>query len=278
MIRRASIVHPFGNGVINLGYGQNYAGRINYGEIRITTPGNPAGTGELVSVYNQTTIHRFSGGFSAPFRSNSKADTYWSVGARFNYNYLRSVQENISASDWSATGYDFQLGLHYDSPDLKFSLSYQSQTELSGESDVDVQTHDDEYYSGIFFSSYEGGIPESYAFGALIGEESGFRTSLNVRLYDMDTVPVNEEWNISASASFINSFDAGYTGSFGAHVESRNHLFSSIANRSSTVFLTAGVIVPLQSVQLELAIADSHLTGNDERKQFFSRLGVGIQL
>ncbi len=291
------IVYPLENLVIGFGFGQTYNGKLDFGEIEITTVENPDGTGETFRPVFETKIHSYSAVLSYSFENIFNQDEKFNLGLRLNNNILYNKESlnKIGFDDKTscislAVGASYYKDISLDRR-LGIGLSYESVMEFSKN-----VTYKD-YNSGIISPDSDTTRPPHVIISQsfkMTGRVPG-KLILDVD-YDVDAKlkilggiswvfwndsgnSYDDQLNFSGSAvikpaEFIN-LSAGFFTSIRTYNTDELENFFDVESGYYGIYLTAGSQLDFSGFNLDLSVADSHLLSGDWRKQTIVKLGFG---
>jgi len=289
-----AFVYPIDD-VFTLGFSaaQKFNSIMDFGEIAETTPEQPLGTGETFSPRYQTNIYSISA-----ILAFDMSETLSGLSTAFRFNYDNFWFSNkILNTNAEATGSaaSFALGLSYKTE------TEMGQVELAGffEYGIDIST----------FSQYSGSdlqrtvqsdttgtrgeqfyalsppkfevialLPNRWHLGANLNNEFG-RFLIDLAYIDWASTGAFKN-NLEFSFSYGRQMSENFYLSFGLFNTNRKYESESLTswNNFDATFFTFGVQTTFNGLDIDLSIADSHLSSDKWRKQTITKIAVGKSL
>jgi hypothetical protein len=271
----AGIIIPYGDFRFGLSMAQLYNRDLDFGPL-ILTDYSGAETGRA-DLYMETTFFRYTAALSYCFRDFLSGS--FILGAGLNYNKIHEYQEMYYFyGDKDIDVLTFSAGLIYQAETENGTLK----TGISYESGIKEKEHFGRHYRidnvDLFYSVISCNYPARINAGFYFDSNGNlsYAGNLNLILWS-DVNQFNNE--PQASGSVIYRFSEMYSGSAGI-------LFSSVTEKEtgpgfdykfklSAFYITAGVNIKLPLIDISAALADSHLTGGEWRKQTIAKISFG---
>ena len=293
----AGFIYPVKDFRLGVAFSQRYNGSVETDPILIRTVEHPEGTGE----YAATTIdynfisYSLLGSWTLPnaFAQNDKL----SFGIRYDLNRF-STYEKIWNEVWKGSFYgsSFALGITYDQTSdnvLKYRLSlfFEKGASINGSpqlqgTDLRTLAHDT---TGTGEStnnqtepeySESGNIPDKLNLGADITISPVVCISSNFTYVYWNKIgSAQNQPEISLTAVYKTS-DA-LSLSLGTIFTMYNPSYNSslyVGNKLNALYLTAGTVIHYRLIDLSIALADSHLTSDEWRRQTVGMISLNFHL
>lgn len=290
-----SVIH-YENLSFGIGFSQEYNGSLDIGPIPITTVTEPEGTGDYYYPEFENTIQSYTLSVAYQFKDAFTENTNLSFGLKYLLNNFHS-HESISlvTASASALGSNFELGAHYqikinDLQNINFGTTYTFSTRIT----------DQVQYEGNYLINRDS-IPGSIQGGYQIATEPftimvNVPSELNFDFYFKSSeklellgrvnnifwhnVSQNTKDQLELSTSAVYSFNPSTNVSLGLFYTDKEYVedYFNISDELYAVYFTAGVSFQINFLEVDLAVADSHLFSGDYWEQTIGKIGLGIQL
>ena len=285
-------VFPIGSFNFALSMNQKYNRSLLIGPLEVTTITNPDGTGEFVEIVDETLINNYS--FTAAHTLNNLfSDSELAIGFRIGMNNLdyynksqgsdsyvfsNYLESHITNTDISfgaiytttkVNNYYLKFGLFYqsdlqfieiakihqiDSPNIETTLIYSFPTEIKVVAkypanlrfDFEIKKTNNFIFLGSISNSFWRNITDNYK------NQIELTCSISYLINKLNTLSFGV---IYSEKKFVNDY-------FDANPE------------MDVIFLTAGAVIKFYDVNINLAVADSHLFSGDYRKQTIGKLSL----
>lgn len=282
------------NFTFGLGFGQKYNGTLETGPILITTTQDPDGTGEYLDIIQETSIHCYSLSAAYSLKELLDISNDLSFGVKFSLNrfhrYDEFGSEILKATDYSPN-FVFGISSVFPLDDVrKLSIGLSFETETSFEADIEFEG------SLIVISDIDPNRPPNYVqvkpalvsqtpaelkFDSAIDATQNLKILINLTsvFRKTETNNVKDQFEFSASSAYqINEMFTPSIGFYYSDYKFENNYYSQLNSELNSFFITTGLKMKIEKINLDLAIADSHLFSGDFRKQTIGKLAVGIIL
>jgi hypothetical protein len=289
----AGVAVPIGNMHFGLAMGQTYNGTLDFGPIPITTVQNPGGTGEFFTPEYETRVQSYSFLFSYSFENILSANNNLSFGLKYTLNRLNYynkisiiiIDESDNSSSWGigasyqinfAEEQNVQFGLNYESK-IEFRKNYTIQDNII---DIDPTDSTRNFILANQSFSLLGEIPDKLRFDikfSVIPKLLLF-SSLNYVFWNNASSNFNDQLEFGASAVY--SISEYFSPSLGFYYTDKNFEedFFDINSEMDAFFIIAGLNADFNLIDVDFAIADSHLLSGEFRKQTIIKFTLGFHL
>jgi len=279
------VIYPFGKFNLGLAYNQKYALRLDSGDIPLTTPSNPEGTGETMRLIKDTFVHSFSGIASYEFPDLFGNGDLLSVGGQIFADYLTMdetidrVKAKVRELDWS-----WKIGALY-SWGHKWGVSvfYEKGIDITGEVESNARFFiERDTGSGNFASrstSLMLNLPDKLSFSVLVKPIPRWTFSISPTLVYWNQIYdyYKNNWDISANTIYQHneklSFSVGY---YNNNREYQEPPFIPSTDYNAT-FLGAGVRFAFRNLGLTMEVLDSHWFSAERRKQTMLKVSLNYR-
>lgn len=272
-------VHNFGLGV---GFSQKYSEELEFEDIVVVDPQNPAGYGEYTTAVLKKAILSFSTMVSYQFINLLSKGEGLSFGVEMNINLLRIRQ---SISDFSgklndkAVNWKFGLGYTHENQSIEkiqFGLTYESTIDFSGRY---------EFNRPLFVTPGAVQVPALLTYPARLKLGFMLEPISTFDIYNDFTYTFWEDMSpyyknrldisggIALRAISDISISLGYY-LFESYVADE---FASDFDRDA-VFISGGLVLKYGRFDVHLVLADSHFFSGENSKQMIGKMGVGLKL
>lgn len=256
---------------------QKYNSILDLGKIIIRTVQNPDGTGETYSVKHQTNIYSFSGILAYDL---SQIFSGINLGFRYNHDNFWISQKIFGLkAEGTGSSSSFAFGLSYKTEtgfgQIELASYYEQGVAINGTLEItgpDLLTIDPDYEPERFKTIVL--LPNRWHLGANFN--SGFGNFL-IDLALIEWKSTGELKNtLEYSASYGRQFSEELYLSFGVFSTDRKLKEASYPgiNNLSALFLTMGAKTTFMGMDIDLAIADSHLFSDSWREQTIFKIAV----
>ncbi len=303
--KRVSTAFPQGFGLViplskfslGLSFGQKYNSSTIVDPVPIVTVENPDGTGQSYTPKFETII--FNHSFSVSYLFYNFLDNCeFSFGFKYTLGrmnvidklFMLGIEEDVFSSGWSI-GFNFiknmndkkylQVGLFYDSGnDFEKRVSYEG-------SGLFVNADDNIERPGQIFYRIEkahanlfGKVPSSIKLDTDISSIKDIKLLGSISYIFWKDVSENFKNQIEFSGSFVHSLSENLTYSLGfLFTDRRNEElddFFRICNELQAIFLTAGLLIKSDILNIDLSFADSQLLSEKWRQHTMGKIGVSF--
>ncbi len=286
------IILPFNSFKIGFGAGQTYESELDLGEIKITTIDHPDGIGETLHPIYKTNVYSYSflGSYSI---KNLLTDDVFGMGVKFSFSHLNYVTSFFPGSvDESVNSFGTELGLIYKMnldkiKNILLGLSFSTAVQFS-----EIFRYSDDYslYTDSSRNTYYSIISTAIMLNGNIPSYLKFD-------FDINTIPqveilgsfkdifwsdiksnVRDHFELSGSMIYkMNDFISPTVGFYSTDYTLKDDYFG-INKEMNAFYITAGLQININPINIDLALADSHWLSGEFRKQTIVKAGVGIQL
>jgi hypothetical protein len=277
-----------------IGMNQRYNGTVDLGPIEVTTVNNPDGTGEFFEPEMERTLQNFSFAACYNFRNFFFDNSNLAFGLKYNLNRFYDYEsiQNIHAEE-SMYGSNGEIGVFYKTEyekekNIFLGISYNLITELDGvmeyESDNELISpipHDSSFYDiAVRPWAVKVRVPDELHFD--FGIEAAQNLLLTGSLVEVfwNNASENVRNQIEFSSSIVYLFKPSLSASLGLYYTDRNYIddILNINGKMDALFLTLGLSFEISILDVDLAIADSHLYSGEFRKQTIGKIGLEVNL
>jgi len=277
-----------------LGFGQKYNESLDIGEIQITTPSNPYGTGEFITPIIEKSIHNYSLSVNYSFDELLQAKNKFVLGFRYNLNRFKEydeIGELVGEAEDFFHSFNFGLFSSFSldkERNISFGLSYATKSDFEAKfetnSDI-IQAPDPDPIRPPAYTQVEqyliGSTPAELKIDCGVDVTSSLKFLLNLTTIFWNAQTNNVKDQVEFSTSALYTFNEQFSSSLGFYVTDyklKETYFSQLNTELNAFFITAGLKVKLNQFSVDLAIADSHLFSGDFRKQTIGKLAIVVQL
>jgi hypothetical protein len=291
----AGLIYPLQNLRIGAGFSQKYSGEIIFNKIEITTVNDPQGTGEFYTPSFKNAIHAASALASYQFQNLLLQTDQLSVGLQFNLNFLNAEQSiahttaklNANHGNWkfgftynggSEQMETFRLGLYFETGvKISGNVEFEGPELLTADPDSSMLGNNERITADLEPYPRYAEIPPQMVFGFLVRLSTKFALlgDLGYSWWGNLGEPYQNKLDFSNSLLFNLSENIGF--SFGFAFLQDNST-SQFAGNLDAFYLSAGMIARLKMFELQFALADSHLSSAEDRRQTVGKLGIGFRL
>jgi len=286
------LVYPYQDFRVGAGFSQKYSAEILFNEIEMTTVNDPQGTGEIFSPTSKNVIHTASALASYQILNLLSPTDQLSVGFQFNLNFLdadesisrTTVKLNANQANWkfgfSYSGIGsiertetFRLGLYFETAvKISGNVEFEGPGLLTSDPDSSMLGNNERITANLESYPRDAEIPPRIVFGFLVSLSSKFALfgDLGYTWWSNLGEPYQNKLDFSNSLLFKVSEHIGF--SIGLA------FLQGFVGESDAVYLSAGMIGHLNKFELHLALADSHLSSAEYRRQTIGKLGFGFRL
>jgi hypothetical protein len=278
------LILPFNKIRFGLGFNQKYNSEKDYGEITasVVDNSNPAGYLEIATVRVFKTCLLFDYSLSLGYTFNNFVSdknsldiglkiSWYRLFDKFNtkvINILPGYQENDYSFDESHSygEWGLTIGMKYRLENLQIGLVYEKETDFN-------KKGEDYYIIGKF--------PDQWSAGILLNLSHRVKTAGGMNYLAWNNPNVDGIKNqIESYGSFIYALAENVAFSIGYfHTDYRARSWSpATEDRFNAWYFTAGFLYSLKFVDVDLALADSHLFSGEWRKQTIVRIGLGYRI
>jgi len=284
-----SLIFPFGKVRIGIGANQLFNSQFDYGEVQGTLVWQPGGSWVSMNLHPKKyeSIIQYSGGIA--YKSNCIGEIgTMSIGLRYEHEELSNTMDYGADStdnpslleefDVNLKASNFSFGLTYTITDhffplLRLALFRENQIAFNGTMQVsNIET---------VLSGY---VPQRTHFGILLKPSNRIILTGNFSLVDWEKTnafngKVANTNEISANIGYeLNRTVTTTWGVFSTdHQRTVDTNIFGPYNMKATYFLF-GVQYLSEHVEIDISIADSHLSSDDWRKQSIIKVGVGYKV
>jgi long-subunit fatty acid transport protein len=276
------------------GFDQRYNGKPEMDPIPITTMDQPDGTGQYISPEYRQMLQRYSLSGAYTFKGIFEANSELSIGIRLNLNRFSDYE---SLGSFSAEGIfwkeSFEAGLNYfysfnEQEQLTFGFSYGNRLEMSGDlkynaEPAPIRYTDSSTSRGPTYYNFQApsatvNFPAQLKFDLLYQYSSAITIAGNLTYINWEEINSNISNQPEYSVSLIYSADNSISGSIGIYHSDytyKTDIFS-LTEQMEAFYLTAGTSFNINSLNFDIALADSHLFSETSRKQTIVKIGMGL--
>jgi long-subunit fatty acid transport protein len=282
-----TFIMPVNDFRLGIGMNQLYNSELDYGKIWAAAIANNEQGYIDILVHPQKQVIIFKNSISASYRFANPASPLYnlSIGIQYNSNYLTYKYDPRYPAEYidilSGSGKvnknlfadNFTVGMRY-----KFKTTNNSFIGAGAyyESAID--------YNSVDKSSntkYVGHIPDIFNVGIMFEPtpKLTFSSDLAYSLWHNIEVTYKNQIELAINCSYRTTED--FTVSFGIFHTNReydNSEFNYDLNRENAIFIIGGIVYNYHGITLDLALADNHLLADQWRKQFITKIGLGVEL
>lgn len=285
-------IYHTGQLYFGLGFGQRYNGATVWGPIIVTTMNQPEGTGEIITYTSSQMLQYYSFISAYNIKNFFSENSELSAGIKFSLNRFSLHDELQSfSSEGTFPGGNFEAGVLYsysfsDTQNLSVGLCYtpgQKMTDqLSYDNGETLVTNQDTVRGPIFYSFLEISatvkFPAQINFDLLYRHSSAFKIAASLKYISWSDINSNIKNQPELSMSFIFSPNNFFTASAGFYYTDYTYKIdiASITDQMDALYLTTGTSFRVGIIDVDLALADSHLFSGTNRKQTIGKIGFGI--
>ncbi len=280
---------------LGISFGQCYNMSVDIEPVPVTTMENPYGTGELFSPTMETVIQDFGITSAYSFENVFSKDNL-NVGLKFSlgrfYDYTKLYRNEFNAEDYSpalSAGIFYKYSLD-ENRSIDLGLMYQSKIEFNGKVETNFPSKvfdpdpsgDSSIYVIDVVPSISSHLPDQINSDLSIDVTKKLKllTSLNFILWQGQ--PTRWENQLIYSTSAVFSFSETVNASFGFYSSAmelkEEENFSSVFDDFDVFFITAGLKLSLNNINIDIALADSHLLSGKFREQTIGKIALGLTL
>jgi hypothetical protein len=284
-------IYQMGQLYFGLGFGQRYNGSTIWGPILVTTMEQPDGTGEYITYTSSQMLQYYSFISAYNFKNFFNENSELSVGIKFSLNRFSLHDELQSfSSEGTFLGWNFEAGIRYnymfsDEQNLSLGICYTPRQEMTdqlsynnGETFV---TNQDTVRSPTFYS-FQGisttvKFPAQMNFDLIYQHSSAFKIAGSLKYISWSDINSNINNQPEYSMSFIFSPNNSFTASAGFNYSDYTYKIDiyNVTNQMDALYLTAGTSFSIGFIDIDIALADSHLFSGTNRKQTIGKIGFG---
>ncbi len=264
----AGMVIPFGNFSVGIGFNQSYNLNTVSGPIKtqVSKPEDPYTPIDTVfNIESETIAYAYSLTASYLFKSLLSRSDQLSLGANFSYNSIQDAEKGFGHNEtYYLSGFLWSLGLIYNfQTNYSLGLYYE---------------HGDKFQTELFKGYYlTSNFQDKVHLGIQVVIAEPIKFYGDVSYIQCDDTRVDNQFDYSLGFVYkplkIFSCSAGFfTNRFSYKNEETKPLSEPLSNNA--YFLTAGIKFFLQAIEIELALADSHLFSSEFRKQTLLKLSA----
>ena len=282
-----SLILPFNKIRVGLGFNQKYNSEKDYGEITVTVvdTSNQAGYLNIGTIQVIKTCLLFDHSLSLGYTFNNflSDNDNLDLGLKISFYrlfYELNSDEKIIVPEYQKNDYSlddkhsydelgFAVGMKYQLENLQIALAYEKGTDF--------------YKEGKGFYLI-GKLPNKWSSGILLNLSCRTRIAggLNYLIWDnpISDFSSGTKNQIESYGSIIYQFFHGLTFSTGYFHTNYRYRGSSdlLTDRFNAWYFTAGFLYSLKFVDVDLALADSHLFSGEWRKQTIIKIGLGYRI
>ena len=292
------VIIPLNNMRFGIGMGQIYNSSLEIGEIAVTTVINPDGTGETFTPIFETTVQNYSLLFSYSFEKLFTTNGDLTMGLKINLNRLNEyesiftldVSESIYKESW-AVGSIYKIKFS-ENKSIRIGLAFESEILFS--KSIELGTPDTTNIGGLnrppgFYNIatanfiMTGKVPSKLLFDTDITLSTQLKVLGNLTNIFWSGISDVHQNQLEFSGSIVYLFNNNISSSIGAYYTNRirtdnvNAIWG-VEDKLDALFLTAGLNVKYNFLDVGLAIADSHLASSSFRKQTILKMIVGVNI
>ncbi|MBK7230362.1 MAG: hypothetical protein IPH97_16180 [Ignavibacteriales bacterium] len=268
-----------------LSLSQEFNSGLNFGEIPKTTLQYPEGTGTTFTPILEHTINKYSLSVAYRFNDILSDNNNLSIGLRYNFNQLHSYEKilTVFVNEFNyASG--FVLGLVYSLNENQNKIGIHLKSGCSfhisnvENNNLDIDTIGNAYAIQAQMPEWIEKTPYELCFEGLFQLDDDLQVSAflsNIFWGEIDRTILTNQFDISSS--LIYNFNKVFSGSAGILI-SNCSVEEYYDNEFNAFYLMAGLKINIESFSIDFSLADSHLISGELRKQFITKLGLGIQL
>jgi hypothetical protein len=267
---------------------QKYNGGVDLGKLPITTVTNPEGTGEFFSPDIRTNIFSLSGIIAIDLEKSLPG---LNLALRYNYdrffydNKIGKFESKASGSSSSfAAGFAYKINIY--SGLLEFSGFYEQGADIS----AIIKTNNSPRLAvdSLRGSTTIGNPSTNFETKAILPNRwhVGLKASPGVGQFMFEYSSIN--WEGTGNFRESTEISASYTHRFSDRLSLSLGVYSTDKklspelpkswNKFTATFITLGVRTKFNGFDVDLALADSHLSGNKWREQTIFKIAVGTSL
>ena len=283
----AGIVFPFNDLRFGISMNQKYNRSMLIGQIKISTVEKPDGTGEFIEPKDETLIYNYSFTTSYTYK-NFLSNSELSFGFRFGLNNLTHYSELYQSwIDASVNSSDFSFGILYSTPKFdnhyfKFGIFYQSKLQFNEQVEIfrdEAKIDNDSPFPYPIYptetnlvAKFPSSIQLDIDFTQL--NKFQFLGSISNSFWSDLSDNFKNQIEVTGSVSFL--FSESLTPSLGFAYSEKGYVkdYFKLNKKLDVIFLTAGAVLKLYDLSVNIAIADSHLLSGDFRKTTIGKLGL----
>ena len=289
-----AILH-YDNLSFGIGFGQKYNGSVDFDPIPITTVTEPDGTGEYFYPEFENSLQSYTFSTAYQFKEIIFENSNLSFGLKYLLNRLSSYESigNVSASA-SAFGSNFEIGACFEIKTntqqiINIGISYTSGTGIRGGVEyegtrtlIPGSVPGDSLRYQIISQPYNLSleVPSELSFDIFfnLNKKIGLSGRINNKFWE--DVSDNSNNQLELSTNTVYSFTPSTNASLGLFYTNKSYAedYFNINAELYAFYITAGVSFRISFINLDLAVADSHLFSGDRLKQTIGKIGLGIQL
>lgn len=268
-------VYAFENAKIGLSMYQKYNRTLLFDKIEKTTEENPDGIGEFFIPEYKTYINNYSISAAYTF-DNIFSEASLSLGFRIGLNYLQHYEKlNILILDESLSSTDFTIGLVYSTVKsndkyLKLGLLYESELEFNKLANYNfTESRPINDYLQNIKMNITAQLPASLRFDIDLSTIDNIKLLGSISNIFWSNIDDNIKNQIELSGSALYTSNESIVPSVGFLYSDRNYKSDdfNFNKNLNALFLTAGVVLKYQNLNLHLVVADSHLFSGEWRRQ-----------
>jgi len=268
-----------------LSLSQEFNSGLNFGEIPKTTLQYPKGTGTTFTPILEHTINKYSLSVAYSFNDILSENNNLSIGLRYNFNQLHSYEKilTVFVNEFNyASG--FELGLVYSLNENQNRIGIHLKSGCSfhisnvENNNLDIDTIGNAYAIQAQMPEWIEKTPYELCFEGLFQLDDDLQVSAflsNIFWGEIDRTILTNQFDISSN--LIYNFNKVFSGSAGILI-SNCSVEEYYDNEFNAFYLMAGLKINIESFSIDFSLADSHLISGELRKQFITKLGLGIQL
>jgi hypothetical protein len=285
-------VYHYNDFIFGIGVGQKYNGSIDLGSIIVTTTQDPDGTGEIYTPEFENMLQYYSVVAAYNFRDILIDDSELNFGIKYNLNRFY-VYERIDAFSFEENlwGSNVEIGTQYtfeydQETKIRLGLSFKTLTSLENEADHELTTRTgipgsrEEIYTVTVPQKTILDLPSEATFEFVLEPSLDYTITGSIKEIFLNSAFANMENQPEFSSTFIYNFEKSVSASLGIYYSDWRFKedFLDMNGALTAFFITTGASFNINFLNINIALADSHLFSGEYRKQTIGKIAVGIQL
>jgi hypothetical protein len=285
-------VYHYKDFTFGIGAGQKYNGSIDIGPIMVTTVQDPDGTGQTFTPEFENMLQYYSVVAAYNFRDLLTEDSELILGVKYNLNRFK-VYERIDALsfDDNLWGSNLEIGTqftfdYYQETKISLGLSFKTLTSLDNGNDQELTAQPviPGSRGGIYTAAVPQkavlDLPSEAAFEFVLQPAQNYRITGSIKEIFLNNTFSNQKNQPELSSSFIYNFEKSFSGSVGIYFTDRRYDEDvlNINGDLTAFFITTGASFNINFLNVDIALADSHLFSGKYRKQTIGKVALEISL